>query len=310
MRYGLFIKLILITVMFQYTKNNHIATGKNSNNEFTFQFGKIKTHSTWRKECLNVAEELYDIHGKNLILFLSGGVDSEVMLNSFVALKIKPKVVVLKYEKNNNLHDINYIFRALSKYYISPTLIEVDVNYFYKNKLIEFANKTLCSSPQMNLIMYHAYHTDGIPVLGTGENFLTRKFGKPEVFDLEMEKESRLYSFFQKENRECIPAFFQYTPEQMVSFIQKEFVYKWAETAKKNNYFSSKKIKHEIIAEDFDIEMRPKLTGFELMMDIDNEYRSILENNNYNDNGEQYTSFENYIKEFGVEPLRPLKYEC
>lgn len=295
--------------MFQYTKDNHVKTGRNSNNEFEFKFGKINGHDTWRKECLRTAEELYDLHGDKLILFLSGGIDSEVMLNSFAALRIKPKVTVLRYERNNNLHDINYIFRALAKFYMTPTIVDVNVEDFYKTKLIDFANKTLCTSPQMNLIMYHAFHCDGIPVLGTGENFLTRKYGGLEVYDLEMEKESRLFTFFASHNRECIPAFFQYTPAQMVSFIQKEFVYRWIETAKKNRYISSKKIKHEIIAEDFDIEMRPKLTGFELMMDIDNEYRKILEDNAYGDDGEQYTLFEDYIREFGIEPLRPLNYE-
>ena len=66
------------------------------------------------------AEELYDLHGNKLVLFLSGGIDSEIMLNSFVALRIKPRVTVLRYERNNNLHDINYIFRALSKFYMTP----------------------------------------------------------------------------------------------------------------------------------------------------------------------------------------------
>jgi hypothetical protein len=295
--------------MFQYTKNNHVKISRTPAGDFQFKFGKIKTHSTWRKECLNVAEELYDLHGNKLELFLSGGIDSEVMLNSFTALKIKPKVTVLRYERHNNLHDINYIFRACSKFYITPNVIDVNVEEFYKNKLIDFADKTQCTSPQMNLIMHYAFHCNGIPVIGTGENFLTRKIGETEIYDLEMEKESKLYTFFQSHNRECIPAFFQYTPEQMVSFIQKEFVYRWAETAKKNRYFSTKKIKHEIIAEDFDIEMRPKLTGFELMMELDDEYRKLLEARNYGDDGEQYTLFEDYIREFGIEPLRMLKYE-
>ena len=62
----------------------------------------------------------------------------------------------------------------------------------------------------------------------------------------------------------------------MVSYLQKESVYRWVETAMQNRYINSKKIKPSIIAEDFDVEPRGKLTGFELMMDLDKTYRDKL----------------------------------
>jgi hypothetical protein len=156
--------------------------------------------------------------------------------------------------------------------------------------------------------MYYADKIDGIPVLGAGENYLVRKEGKKEVFDLEESRVVSIYKFFENKNREAIPAFFQYTPEIMISYIQKESVYKWVETAKQQGYINSKKIKSSIIAEDFDIEPRGKLTGFELMEPLDAEYRAILKNMHLGDNGEQWTPFINYIKEFNVTPLRELNY--
>jgi len=294
--------------MFEYTQNNHIITGI-TNGEYFFEYGKITKHSTWREECKLAAAELYEKHGDKLILCLSGGVDSETVLNSFIANGIKPKVAVIRYERNNNLHDINYAFRALAKNYISPIVIDVNVETFFKNDLLKFSEISKCSSPQVNLLMYYANKLDGIPVLGTGENFLTRKYGELEVYDLECQKETNLYTFFQSIKRECIPAFFQYTPAQMVSFLQKESIYQWVETAKKNRYISTKKIKQTIMSEDFDLEARPKLTGFEMYNDLDSKYRELLVQKNYNDTGEIYTEFTEYIKSFGIEPLRPICYE-
>jgi len=295
--------------MFEYTHNNHIQTGI-KNDEFFFEYGKISSHKTWREECKRTAAELHEKYGDKLVLFLSGGVDSETVLNSFVSNGIKPKVAVMRYERNNNLHDINYIMRVLTKFYISPIIIDVNVEDFFKNDLLKFSEISHSTSPQINLIMYHANKLDGIPVLATGENFLTRKYGEPEVYDLECQRETNLYTFFKSINRECIPAFFQYTPEQMISFLQKESIYRWVETAKKNRYISTKKIKHTIMSEDFDLEFRPKLTGFEMYTDLDSEYRDLLIQKNYNDTGEIYTEFTEYIKSFGIEPLRTINYEA
>jgi asparagine synthetase B (glutamine-hydrolysing) len=121
--------------MFEYTHNNHIQTGI-KNDEFFFEYGKISSHKTWREECKRTAAELHEKYGDKLVLFLSGGVDSETVLNSFVSNGIKPKVAVMRYERNNNLHDINYIMRVLTKFYISPIIIDVNVEDFFKNDLL------------------------------------------------------------------------------------------------------------------------------------------------------------------------------
>lgn len=293
--------------MFEYTKNNHIKYSLDSS--FTFSHGKVLSHLSWRDECKNVAQNLYDIHKDKLVIMLSGGIDSEVVLHSFISNGIFPKVVVLRYERMLNLHDINYALRICASRGITPTIIDVNVQDFFKTKLLDFAQFTKCSSPQLNLLMYYADKIDGIPIIGAGENYLVRKEGKKEIYDLEEARVVSMYKFFQSKSREAIPAFFQYTPQIMISYLQKESVYRWAETAKQQGYINSKKIKPSIVAEEFDIEPRGKLTGFELMEPLDLEYRSKLLSMNLGDDGEQWTLFIDYIKEFGVDPLRDLKYD-
>jgi hypothetical protein len=293
--------------MFEYSKNHHIRCSF-SNNILNFNHGKVFRYLSWREECKNVAKELYDLHGDNLIILLSGGLDSEVVLHSFIACGILPKVAILRYEKNLNLHDINYALRICANRGLSPQIIDVNVKSFFENELLEFAKFTKCSSPQLNLLLYYADKVDGIPVLGAGENYLVRKEGEKEIYDLEEARVISMYKFFEHKFREAIPAFFQYTPEVMISYLQKESVYNWVETAKQQGYINSKKIKSSIIAEEFDIEPRGKLTGFELMEPLDNKYRKLLIEMDLGDNGEKWTPFIDYIKEFNVEPLRKICY--
>jgi hypothetical protein len=293
--------------MFEYTKNNHIQCSFKKD-VLNFTHGKCKNYRSWRDECKSVAQELYDLHGNKLVVTLSGGLDSEVVLHSFIANRITPKVVIFKYERNLNLHDVNYAFRICAARQISPIVIDVNVENFFTTELFDYATLTRCSSPQLNLLIKNIDNIDGIPVIGAGENYLVRKPGKKEVYDLEEAKVAAIYKFYENKNREVIPAFFQYTPEIMISYLQKESIYHWIETAKKEKYINTKKIKASIIAEDFDIEPRGKLTGFELIDDLEKDVRAQLEKKELGDNGEQWTLFEDYIHEFGVDLLREIKY--
>ena len=295
--------------MFEYTKNNHVNVGFTCDEDFYFKHGTVSSHGSWRDECKSTAKQLYDLHGDKLVLLLSGGLDSEVMLHSFIACGIIPKVAVFRYERNLNLHDINYALRICASRGITPNIIDINVEEFFDRDLLDFALFTRCSSPQLNLYYYYANKLDGIPVFGGGENYLIRHVGEKQVYDCEEARDTTLYTYFKNIERECIPSFFQYTPETMISYLQKESVYRWVETAKQQRYINSKKIKPSIIAEDFDIEPRGKLTGFELMMDLDKKYRDLLINMKLGDGGEQLIPFEEYIPMFGVDLLRPIRYE-
>ena len=80
--------------MFEYTRNNHVQCNYTNDQDFYFKHGTVSSHKSWREECKLSAQEIYDKNGDNLILLFSGGLDSEVMLHSFLASGITPKVVL------------------------------------------------------------------------------------------------------------------------------------------------------------------------------------------------------------------------
>ena len=64
----------------EYTKNNHVDVGFTCNDDFYFKHGTVTSYSSWRDECKSTAQQLYDLHGNNLVLLLSGGLDSQFSL--------------------------------------------------------------------------------------------------------------------------------------------------------------------------------------------------------------------------------------
>ena len=285
-------KELILLVMFEYTQNNHF----NYNN---VTHGKISRDlKSWREECKTVAAELYDKYGQDLVITLSGGVDSEVVLLSFLACGIKPRVALLRFENHLNSHDLSFAYHRCASHELIPEVIDVNVNHFFKNTLLDFSEITRISSPQINLHAYFIDKIDGIPIIGAGENFLV--VHDNIVFDQEDEYLMRYCNYFIKKRRECIPTFFQYTPEIMLSFLQRESVYEWVKNPKGK---TTHKFKIDFIAEEFDVPIRSKLTGFECMMSEDNKYRQILQNRNYGDLEKYHTEFSQYISNLGGELL-------
>lgn len=270
--------------MFEYTKNNHFDYYKRKH-------GSCSSHQSWRDECKNVARELYDKHGNDLIVMLSGGVDSEVVLLSFLAAGIKPRVGMLRFENHINSHDLSFGFKRCADNELIPEIIDVNVASFFKKQLIPFSERTRISSPQINLHAYFFDTVDGIPIIGAGENFLVEKDGI--VYDQEDEYLMRYVRYFIEKDRECIPTFFQYTPEIMLSFLQRKSVYDWVENPKGA---TTHKFKIDWIQEEFDVPLRSKLTGFECIQRKDTMYRNQLKSYNYGDDIKYHTEFFKYVE--------------
>ena len=275
----------ILLAMFEYTCDNHF-------NYKTVKHGTIKRDlMSWREECKNVAQQLYDKHGNDLVVMLSGGVDSEIVLLSFLACGITPRVAMLRYENSLNSHDLSYAYQRCSSKEIIPEIIDVNVNKFFKNSLLDFAIETKITSPQINLHAYYFDKIDGIPIIGAGENFLVQGFDR-KVYDQEDEYLLRYSRYFINKRRECIPAFFQYTPEVMLSFLVKSSVREWVE---KPTGKTTHKSKIKFVSEDFDVSIRSKLTGFECMMSQDKVYRDKLRSFNFGDDKTYQTEYNEYV---------------
>lgn len=241
---------------------------------------------SFRKECLATARLIRESTRLPIDLFFSGGVDSEVALRSFVEAGISVRVFSLRFAGGLNAHDLEWVDRTCRKLDVAPTYIDLDILKFWEKNAFAYAERTQCVSPQLLSTMWLADQTDGFCVLGSGENFVVKRV--PEnyvsgesaylrsVWDLfEKEKIAAWYRHFIVEGRDAAPGFFQYTPELMLSWFLDEMgcdLWNDRRIGKRNSVSS----KLEMYQRHFDIEERPKYTGFEQIQAEDAVARTEL----------------------------------
>ena len=84
--------------------------------------------------------------GPRPVLAVSGGADSQAMVQSFVEAGIDFRAATLVFKDNLNSHDVDYA-RQLG---LDLEIVELDVMKFLHHSLWDYADKYQCSSPQFS----------------------------------------------------------------------------------------------------------------------------------------------------------------
>lgn len=87
---------------------------------------------TFKEECINRARELYNLY-PDMYVALSGGLESQVCLRSFIDAGLKPRVLVMKFSHQRNEYDVNVAIDTCVNYGISPLVIEIYPDITLKN---------------------------------------------------------------------------------------------------------------------------------------------------------------------------------
>ena len=87
---------------------------------------------------------------KKFILCMSGGMDSQVMAESFLRAGVPFSASIWKYKKNLNTYDIKSAIKFCEEHSIDYEIEECDLELFYRNNLhFHYGVKYLCDSPQI-----------------------------------------------------------------------------------------------------------------------------------------------------------------
>ena len=295
-------------MIFNFTERNHFKVSydevpfvlrSNPQQKFSTSHGLIsRTLGSWREECFSVAQKLWDKHGENLVVFLSGGMDSEVMLRSFLGLGLRPRVTIIRFENFLNHHDIHFAIELCADFQITPQYIDVNVEGFWRDEVFNYTDPVQTISPQLGLLFWATDQVDGVPVIGAGENYLRREENTNIFFDVESEVICGLYRWFIHRNREAVPCFFQYTPEIMYSFLCDPILEEFLKEAKTRRLLSTEKVKYELYRRHFDLKPRAALTGYERCQDIDEVARSTMRQKYIGADIIQTIPFQEYLKGF------------
>lgn len=275
---------------FQFGYNGHSFTFRKSPQDSWFvRYGRSKRRpQSFKAECLRTAKTIRKNTDQPLHVMFSGGVDSEVVVRSFVEAKIEIQAAILRFADGLNAHDIEWAVKACENLGVKYKFYDLDLLKFWQHDWQNYSDPTYCTSPQLLPTMWLVDQIDGYPIMGSGECLLIRT-DAPDKNDpprsdypaadwelYEKEKIAAWYRHFMIRGRDGCPGFFQYTPEIMLAYLQDPFVSDLCSN-KIFGKFSTESSKLKIYQMHFpNLESRPKYTGYEKVQDEDAKLRRRL----------------------------------
>jgi hypothetical protein len=214
-----------------FSKNNHINYWYNNDpscltrtSEYdilNFSIGSInRAPLSFKEECIIAAKEIHQTY-PDIHIGLTGGLDSNICLDSFMSAGITPGIFIIKFPNGLNSFDADYAEAKCTRLGIKPIVIEFDPLEFISTRLMVTVEKYQIYS------LYQAIHIDAcktlsVPHISVDEIELRRDVA-PEIEWCFVKKEDQDMCWRRYASIDGIPAlnnFYTWSPELMLSFLQ------------------------------------------------------------------------------------------
>jgi len=106
------------------------------------------TPNNFKQYRITAARRTADRLGSRIVLAVSGGVDSQAMIQSFVEAGVDIELAHLTFKHGYNDHDTEFAVSTAGRFNLPLNLVELDVLPFLHHRLDEYADRYQCSSPQ------------------------------------------------------------------------------------------------------------------------------------------------------------------
>jgi hypothetical protein len=222
--------------MTNFTQNNHLRYSiggreygyrEASHEKFELSVGAVDPDqyriSSYEKELRRTADSVYKEFGKDLVVFLSGGTDSEIVVNNFLSIGIKPRCVTIKFKDDYNLSDVNEAERLATELGLDLTVIDFDIkDFFYSGAAEEFGKTVQCTQITYIMVYYNVMKMSAPAAMG-GEALLTRAVSLDNSYWYYTFRENEDASAMRFSNQYNIPLvneWFSYTPELLLYYLE------------------------------------------------------------------------------------------
>jgi len=275
-----------------FTQNNHLTytTGdrlfgyrETPYEKFKVNVGKIDTAyyktSNWLKEQYRTADDIYKEFGKDLVVMISGGTDSEIVLRAFKHIGVKPRVVFVKFKNDYNISDYRIAQRIADEIGMKLEAVEFDVKEFYHSgQAYEFSSEIQCRQ-MAYLTVYHHIRKMQLPAVMGGEMMLRRHtspVGSKWYYCFRENEDASAMRFSLRYNIPLVNEWFSYTPEMIGYYLEDPEIQRLI-TEKFNYKMSSVTSKNQILQRLFpNILDKVKTHGYEKLMGFNGEtYNSL-----------------------------------
>jgi Queuosine biosynthesis protein QueC len=289
-----------------FTIDDHFVFGYNNipfsrkenvdHDEFFCTYSRCsRIPDSFKTECINTAKiisEQSKLLGRIPYIFLSGGLDSEVVVRSFIDAGIKFKAVSFRYTDNLSSHETIFIDKFVKKHEIDHSYYDIDSDWLISLESKQFAKDSQCSMsemlPHMKLIKHVWDNLNGFPILGNGDLYVSKDISVDWIFDRSKPKYNWNYieyEYILAWNRFAIYHnilgalnFFMHNPEIVLSMIKDQDMFRCLSGEIKNK-LSSRSTKSIVYIKSWkDLEPRLKYHGSEQIggrcVDLNREYIS------------------------------------
>lgn len=272
-------KVVRKFTMTDFTHNNHlkytIGQGQNrtsSIEKYSVELGSIDpdryTVSSYTDELHRTAELVRKDLGNDLVLFLSGGTDSEIVLRSFVHTGFKPHCVVLRFENDYNIGEVTEALAIARELGVKLDIVDFNVHdFYYSGEAKEFGNQIQCTQLTYNMV-YKSILTLGAPAVMGGEALLTKQVSTTDSYWYYTFRENEDASAMRFTNKFRVPLvneWFSYTPELLLYYLEHPSIKEL--TTSTNFKLTSASSKNSILKQLYpNFRTKKKIHGFESLL--------------------------------------------
>lgn len=227
--------------------------------------------------------------GRTPYLFLSGGLDSEVMVKAFVEAEVDFKIITFRFLREFNDHEMVLVNEFIRENQLSSK------HMYYMMDLVPWLNGTeaeklavdaqVCNAgnlPHMKLMSQVWNEFNGLPVLGNGDVYLEKIDGDWKYVELEY-----MLSWFRHAVLHKIygaVGFYQFTPEITLSMLREprlERLGRGEDALANKLHDTSRFVKYLVYLKYWpELKLRPKFSGTEGALKVFNDRTAKL---TYND---------------------------
>lgn len=248
---------------FKYAYNGENFTfRKNPDDIWSISFGKCERPVLdFKTECLKAAEYICNNTNLPIIIMFSGGIDSEIILRTFLEIGAEVTAVTLQLNNNLNYHDIKYAIEVCEELKAPHKIFQLDIFDFFQNMLPYYIEHIAPILPVYCVMLWLIDQLDGQYVI-TGNGVLPIIRHNDLLYLVEKELYLVISRYCILNNLEGAPEFFHYSPEMMLSYLNEV-----VNILKTSTIPASVLIKYDIYKKFWpDIKQRKKYTGFEKLV--------------------------------------------
>ncbi|MBK9294001.1 MAG: hypothetical protein IPM57_06080 [Oligoflexia bacterium] len=244
----------------------------------------------FRNECVRVARKIYKKYGDCIWLCLSGGVDSEIVVRSFIESKLPFKVAILRFNADLNIHDISWAVSFCEANNIEYKLFNLNVCKYFINKYSKYSKELGFDflSPTSFWLIQKINKLGGVAVSGAGEPSVTVKHRQLCIVD-----DVRDYGLdiLCKKRKLRYISFYRWDKKLFKSFYSDSVTNIYFENHSKGkiSLFGYKKL---LYGKYFAPKGRVKLHGYEKLVQKSPEFKKFLFNENIKMLKDKYLSME------------------